>query len=225
MKMLCVDTATEVCGIGLAVDGRCELEVMLTSGLTHTKVLMEGIQTAMALLGWETTELDAVAVTRGPGSFTGLRIGISAVKGLAFALGKPLIGVSSLEVLAHQAPDGYPVVCPIIDARRKEVYWSLFHRTDQGLQRVCEERAGAAADAAGQAADRCFFIGNGALLYAKELKARCPDAGFAGAAELNMPRPAVVARLAGRRMAAGLIEDVRSFRPVYLRKSDAEIGR
>lgn len=225
MRMLCVDTSTEVCGIGLAVDGRCQLEMMLSPGLTHTRVLMEGIRTAMALLRWETTELDAVAVTRGPGSFTGLRIGISAVKGLAFALGKPLIGVSSLEVLAHQAPEGYPAVCPMIDARRKEVYWSLFHRTDHGLQRVCEERAGAAADAAGRVAGRCLFIGNGALLYAKELKARCPDAEVAGATELNMPRPSVVARLAAMQMAKGTIEDVHGFRPVYLRRSDAEINR
>ncbi len=224
MRTLAVDTATGVCGIGLSVDGHPLLELIMNQGLTHTKVLMEGVRCILALAKWELSDLDALAVTRGPGSFTGLRIGISTMKGLARALDKPLVGVSSLEVLARQAPEGYPLICPMIDARRKEVYWSLYRRFEDGLKRTHAEQAGRAADAADRVEEPCLFIGNGATLYAPSIRERKQDAAFMTEAALNALRPGVVATLASNRMAKGFREEISQFRPVYLRKSDAELG-
>ena len=222
MRILAVDTATEVCGIGLSADGQSRLELVFSRGMTHTKVLMEGIHTILSLAKWEPTELDALAVTRGPGSFTGLRIGISTMKGIARSLDKPLVGVSSLEVLARQAPQGQPLVCPMIDARRKEVYWSLYRQSEDGLMQTHPEQAGSAIDALDQVDGRCLFIGNGAVLYAPVINRQRQDAVFMGETELNAPRPSIVAVLARELMAKGLCEDIALFKPVYLRKSDAE---
>ena len=225
MRTLAVDTATEVCGIGLSVDGRPQLELIIDQGVTHTKVLMEGVRSILALAQWELSDLNALAVVRGPGSFTGLRIGISTMKGLASALDKPLVGISSLEVLAHQAPEGYPLVCPMIDARRKEVYWSLYRRSEDGLEHAYAEQAGRAAYAADRVDAPCLFIGNGAMLYASLIRERRQDAAFMAEAALNAIRPGLVATLASNRIAEGFREEIDQFGPVYLRKSDAELGR
>jgi tRNA threonylcarbamoyladenosine biosynthesis protein TsaB len=225
MRILAVDTATEICGIGLSADGRSRMELILDQGMTHTKVLMEGIHALLALAETAPSDLDALAVTRGPGSFTGLRIGISAMKGMAHALGIPLLGVSSLEVLARQAPEGDTLVCPMIDARRREVYWSLYRRSEEGLKQVHPERVGPADDALDEVDAPCLFIGNGARLYTAMLKERRQDAVFMAEIALNIPRPALVASLAEKRMTAGQQEDILQFRPVYLRESDAELGR
>lgn len=222
MRILAVDTATEVCGIGLSADGRSRLELIINQGMTHTKVLMEGIRTILALAKWELTELDALAVARGPGSFTGLRIGISTMKGIARSLDKPLVGVSSLEVLARQAPQGHPLVCPMIDARRKEVYWSLYRQSEDGLTQIHPEQAGSAIDALDQVDGQCLFIGNGAALYAPVINKRHQDAVFMTETTLNAPRPGLVAVLATKLMVTDGGEDIAHFKPVYLRKSDAE---
>ena len=223
MRMLSVDTATDVCGLGLSVGGCSKLELMLTQKLTHATILLEGIRNALALAKWDLAELDALAVTRGPGSFTGLRIGISTMKGIALALDKPLIGVSSLEVLAHQAPQGFPLVCPMIDARRKEVYWSLYRRSESGLELAQPEQAGSVSEATGHIDAPCLFIGSGAALYAPKLKEQWEESAFLKGAELNAPRPGVIAHLAAVRMEQGLLEDIRQFKPVYLRKADAQL--
>lgn len=226
MRILSVDTATEVCGIGLAVDGRSQLESIIDQGMTHTKILMEGIHNALSSAQWSPADLDALAVTRGPGSFTGLRIGISTMKGLARALDIPLVGVSSLEVLAHQAWEGHPLVCPMIDARRREVYWSLYRRSKNSLIQVHPEKAGPADDVLHQIDAPCLFIGNGAILYAAAIKERIQDeAFFVSEAALNAPRPGFVAQLATPLVAKRAYEDIAHFKPVYLRKSDAELSK
>lgn len=226
MRILAVDTATEVCGIGLAADGRSQLELIINQGITHTKILMEGIHSALALAQWHLTDLDALAVTCGPGSFTGLRIGVSTMKGIARALDLRLVGVSSLDVLARQAPEGNPLVCPMIDARRREVYWSMYRRVDHGLQRVSPEQVGPAVEALDRVSAPCLFIGNGARLYAATIRECIGDkALFVAEGPLNALRPCLVAELAAALVKEGAHGEIASVNPVYLRKSDAESSK
>ena len=223
--LLAVDTATEICGVALAVDGRVKAELILNRGVTHTQSVLSAIDAVLGISGLTAEDVDAYAVTRGPGSFTGLRIGISSIKGLALASSKPIVGISSLEVLAHQAPGCSDLICSMMDARRQEVYWALFRRDSEGINAIMEERVGPAAEIAAAIDEQCQFIGNGVPPYRSELlKGLTHLAQWAGK-ESNDIRPAVLARLAWQRFQVGETSDTRTFSPVYLRKSDAELHR
>lgn len=223
--LLAVDTATEICGVALAVDGRVKAELILNNGVTHTQSIMAAIETVLDMTGMEIGSIDAYAVTRGPGGFTGLRIGISTVKGLSLATGKPMVGVSSLEVLAHQASADAGLICPMMDARRNELYWTLYQREGTDTRSVLAEQVGPAADMAEKIDRPCYFIGNGVAQYRSTIEERLTKPARWAKHELNGIRPSVLAQLALQRFSEGKIDDVRNFTPVYLRKSDAELSR
>ncbi|MBI5896745.1 MAG: tRNA (adenosine(37)-N6)-threonylcarbamoyltransferase complex dimerization subunit type 1 TsaB [Desulfobacterales bacterium] len=225
MRILALDTATEVCGLALWVDGQVQAERRIKQGLTHTKVLMPALRTLLQEAGMQATALDGWAVTQGPGSFTGLRIGISAVKGLALATGQPFAGVSTLAVLAHQAPAPALWVCPMIDARRQQVYWSLYRRQGDDLVPVLPERAGSVEEAMTLIGDRgpCLFIGNGARLYSEMIQVHMGVKAQLADDALHDLQPGMVARLGSRRLAQGTAENLHHFTPVYLRSADAQM--
>lgn len=223
--MLAVDTATEICGVALVADGRVLSELILNRGETHTKSIMAAIDAILCINNMNATAVDAYAVTRGPGSFTGLRIGISTVKGLAMATGKPVVGVSSLEVLAHQASGQSPLVCPVMDARRNEVYWSLYERKGLQVSSITAEQVGPASELADRIDADCFFIGNAVPLYRSKINSQLKHPAQWANDETNGIRPAVMARLAWDRLQNGKIEPPQTLTPVYLRKSDAELQR
>ena len=107
MKILALDTATKTCSVALTDDGSLAAESTIIKNQTHTKHLMRLIHSVLEISGFGLSDMDGFAVTIGPGSFTGLRIGISTIKGLAQALGKPVVGISSLKALAWQGADPY----------------------------------------------------------------------------------------------------------------------
>ncbi|MEJ2659647.1 MAG: tRNA (adenosine(37)-N6)-threonylcarbamoyltransferase complex dimerization subunit type 1 TsaB [Desulfobacteraceae bacterium] len=221
-KLLAVDTATQSCGVAIIADGRMQTELILSHGGTHTKQVLAAIDAVLNLEGSSVAQIDAFAVTRGPGSFTGLRIGISTVKGLALASGKPIIGISSLDVLAHQAGGGARWVCPMIDARRNEIYWRVFRREGDGPVALTEEQVGPIDKLARQIQNPCVFIGNAVPQYAAQLHGVVEQAVQWAPEADHAIRPAVLARLAWRRFQQGDVDDTGGFAPVYLRKSDAE---
>lgn len=225
MLILAVDTSTEVCTVGLAEDQRLLGEITLGHGQTHARFLMQAIDQVFALTGTALNEVQAFVAGRGPGSFTGLRIGISTVKGLAMAGAKPLVGVSSLAVLAHQAAGDSDLVCPMLDARRKEVYWSIYRYKEGQLVPRSPERVGDALSVLGDLDRPCTFIGSGALLYRKKLEQAGRRDDHWPPPESHIVRAAVLARLGWQRLQRGESDPVQSFSPVYLRKSDAEINR
>lgn len=224
MRILAVDTATEICGVGLSTNGRLQVELSFSHGETHARHLMEGIRSVLDLAGISLAEIDAFAVTRGPGSFTGLRIGISTVKGMAIAVDKPVIGVSSLEVLARQVGKCEEQICPMLDARRREVYWSVYHWQDGTLITVLPEQVGPPAHVGDHITGRCRFIGSGARLYQEEVAKRLTHSADWITGENARIRIGCVARLARRNLLAGIRDDIGTFSPVYLRKSDAELN-
>jgi tRNA threonylcarbamoyladenosine biosynthesis protein TsaB len=224
MRLLALDTATEACGIALLADGQVKVELNLSHGQTHAKHLMSGVEAVLNMAAVPLNDVDGFAVTRGPGSFTGLRIGISTVKGLSLAGDKPVVGVSSLEVLAHQADDSQEWICPMIDARRREVYWSLYRRYRGELGQVEAEQVGSAAVAAEKIKGPCRFIGSGALAYRPLIEEKVNHFAHWGSGHADAINIGWVARLAWERFSQGNLDDVGDLGPVYLRKSDAEIN-
>jgi tRNA threonylcarbamoyladenosine biosynthesis protein TsaB len=222
-KLLAVDTATQSCGVGIIADGCMQIELVLNRGGTHTKQILSAIDSALSLSESSMEQIDAFAVTRGPGSFTGLRIGISTIKGLAFAAGKPIIGISSLDVLAHQAGGDTELVCSMIDARRNEIYWCIYRRESDGLIPLFVEQVGPIEKLARQIDNSCVFVGNAVPQYAERLPSLVKQAIHWAADVDNTIRPAVLACLAWRRFEEGDMDDMECFAPVYVRKSDAEL--
>ena len=225
MKILAVDTSTRICGVCVADDGHPVSELTITSGQTHSRHLMDTISRSLEGACVTLEAIDGFAVTRGPGSFTGLRIGISTVKGLAYAAGKPLAGVSSLEALAQPVSGELaPRVCAIIDARKKEVYFAVY-RLQEG--RLVEDIAPSVGppDAIQASGERTLFVGDGALLYETVLRRRHGKHAVFAPLDLNGLRASSVARLGAARLAKGDADPVETMAPLYIRKSDAELAR
>ncbi len=142
MNILGIDTSAIVCSVALISDSNCVSSRTVSDGLTHSETLLPLVKEVLGEGDLSLASLDAIAISHGPGSFTGLRIGISTVKGLAVSKSIPCIGVSTLEALAMNALDFEgSVVCPVMDARRGEFYNALFRVVEHKLVRICEDRA------------------------------------------------------------------------------------
>ena len=219
MKILGIDTATLRASVAIVSDGQTisdrESEVR-----THSEQIIALVDEVLGEAGWAIGDVDGVAVGAGPGSFTGLRIGMATAKGLCYAAGKPLWAVSSLAALAlgaarRRSPG--ELLVPVLDARRKEVFVGYYRMSGDRLVSVAPEAVmGPAAVAAAVAAigDGAVLFGDGVALYRDRL---------AGAGELLdaplRPAGADVARLAATADPA----DLAAVAPVYIRKSEAEI--
>ena len=223
--LLAVNTAAGSCGVAILVDGRVRTAIRLNHGQTHSQFLMQCIDSALMLSRMALSDIDVFGVTRGPGSFTGLRIGISTVKGLAFGTDKPIVGVSSLEALAWQAPGSASRICVMLDARRREIYWCLYAHRHNHLSPITSERVGSVADLLEQIEVPCVAIGNAALLYADQLHQKAGPAIQLAPAVCHEIQPDTVAQLAWHRFQQGEVENADCFVPVYLRKSDAQVNR
>lgn len=188
---------------------------------THSDALIPMLESALAEAGVALRDLDAVACGAGPGSFTGLRIGLATAKGLCFAIGRPLVLVSSLEAMAARA-DGEVRVCATLDAHQGEVYAGLF-AVSAGTPRRCGEERALAPDAL--AADLAALAREAPLIIVGEGARRYPELLVQGSRLLDAepgPHAAEVCRLAAVRLRAGLTEPLASATPRYLRPSEAE---
>jgi len=136
---------------------------------------MEMIDTVLNLSGLTVSELDGFAVTRGPGSFTGLRIGISSIKGFAMASGKPVVGVSSLDSLAMQCGFSSYLVSPLLDARKEEVYFSRYRFENGYLKKELRGQAISPVQAVCDINEPCLFVGDGAKIYQNKIKDQIGD--------------------------------------------------
>ncbi|MFQ6113759.1 MAG: tRNA (adenosine(37)-N6)-threonylcarbamoyltransferase complex dimerization subunit type 1 TsaB [bacterium] len=135
---MAVETATHVCGVALADDDHLVAGYRLNQKNVHNEKLVAAIQCLVKDAKWVLEDLDAIAVSMGPGAFTGLRIGIAVSKGLAFTLGIPLVGVNTLDALAYQAHLWRGQVCSIIKAKEGEIYFALYNRSAETLERCSD---------------------------------------------------------------------------------------
>jgi len=217
---------SSLCGsVAIVSPGGCLAESSLTTTKTHSQRLLPAIQQVMADSGVSWQELSAIAVSAGPGSFTGLRIGLSTAKGLAMATGKPLISVSSLSTLACQLPWTTRLICPLLDARKQEVYAAFYRSDEDGIPR----RSGAIEaitpeDLAQRINEDVIFIGDGAEIYREVLtKGVRGQASFANPAIFFL-RAAALGASALVKWQRGEVLDTASTTPDYIRLSEAEIN-
>ena len=168
MKILAFESTAKAAGVCLCEDDKVIAQAYQNSGLTHSTTLMPMAEGLLANCGVSLTDVDVLAVAVGPGSFTGLRIGISTVKGLAWGADKPCIGVSTLEAMAwNLAHMEGQTICCAMDARRKQVYNALFYAEGGRLIRMCEDRAISLEELSAQRHGCHILAGDGAeLVYA-----------------------------------------------------------
>lgn len=225
MKILAFDTATKSCSVALTDHADLLAEISIVNTETHSRHLPSLIRDVCQLARIGLRDIDGYAVTRGPGSFTGLRIGISTAIGLAQASGKPIAGVSTLHALATQAADDSRLVCPMIDARRGEVYCAVFRQREHHFHIQQTERVLKPQEALAAIKEPCIFVGNGATLYHSAIKNMMRHNAHFAADINNTIRAATVAWLANKRLVSGEMDDIMSFAPTYLRQSDAQISK
>lgn len=224
MKILAVDTATKSCSVAIIDQNSLLVEMTLNREQTHSKHLMEMINRVINMSGLTVFQLDGFAVTKGPGTFTGLRIGISSIKGLAKASGKPVVGVSSLDALAMQASFSEHLICPLLDARKKEVYFSRYRYKDGILKKEIEEQVLSPEKSIHDLDEPCLFIGNGALFYQQLILARLGDSAYFAPPFQHTIRASTVAHLSRKSFKNNNFDDVDMLAPEYIRKSDAELS-
>ncbi len=224
MKILAVDTATPTCSVAVIKGARLLAEAICDNGRTHSEHLMRMIDTVLGLAGIPVNRLDGFAVTHGPGSFTGLRIGVGTVQGLAAAAVKPVVGISSLEALATQDAGLHNLVCPMIDARRGEVYYAQYRTKEGKLQAASGETVASPVRAVQGIAEPTLFIGNGALHYRKQLEKEMGSLAHFASQDRHTLRASSVAILGAEKLVHGDFRDIRQTELNYLRKSDAEIN-
>jgi tRNA threonylcarbamoyladenosine biosynthesis protein TsaB len=227
--VLAIETATELAGVALADDDGVLATVTVSRGRRHAESIAPAIEFVCRRAEVALSALDAVGVDVGPGLFTGLRVGVGTAKALAFALERPLVGVGSLEVLAHAvAMAGTPVgmlVVPVVDARRGEVFTGRLRRSAEGVVWEQHEQRRAPEVLAEELRgldEPMVLVGNGARRY-HEILATVPGARCAGEA-LDFPPPGVLAALVRTRAAAGETSDAGAVLPHYLRDAETRIN-
>ena len=141
MKILAIDSTAIVGSCAVLEDEKLLSLFTVNNGNTHSETLLPMIEASLKLLGLNADDIDLFALSEGPGSFTGVRIGAATIKGLAFGKDKPCVGVSTLEALAENLSSFNGIVCPAMNARRNQVYNALFRSKDGKLQRLTEDRA------------------------------------------------------------------------------------
>lgn len=214
--ILALETATPAGSVALVDEERTLVSRYFDVGLQHSQRLFVEVEDALKVAGCTFAQVGAIAVSIGPGSFTGLRIGLSAAKGFCLAGELPLVTVSTLEVLAARLPFARYPVCPMLDARKGEVYAALYD-TSAGWPNLLEGPRALAPQVlmAERAGIPTLFTGDGALAYS-ELVAACPQAVQAPF-PCSRPEAAVLGWLAQARLKAGTVADLVSVEPEYLR--------
>ncbi|MBS0285041.1 MAG: tRNA (adenosine(37)-N6)-threonylcarbamoyltransferase complex dimerization subunit type 1 TsaB [Proteobacteria bacterium] len=215
-NILAIETATEACSAALSVDGGI-IERSEIAPRRHAELILPMIESLLAEAGIARSQLDGIAVGRGPGAFTGVRLAIAVTQGLALALDIPVVPVSSLAALAQDAPDAGAAILAVIDARMGEVYAGAFRRSPNGLVESIGEESVGKADEFGipQSAQLCI-VGTGWDAYRDALAPRLPAPPvFADGA--RYPQARAVAQLAAPQFAAGRGVAPEQALPVYLR--------
>ena len=227
MKILAFETSAKAASVALLEDGALLGESYQNTGMTHSQTLMVMAQDLLNQCGLAVNAVDAVAVAAGPGSFTGVRIGVAAAKGFAWGGEKPCVGVSTLEAMALSlgAYQGY--VCPVMDARRNQVYNALFYVNHGELKRISEDRAIALSDLSAELQTLegpIFLVGDGSMLTHKTLGGLHPSLVLPPEHKRHQ-RAVGVALAARKKLEAGEAFDGALLQPNYLRLSQAERER
>ena len=216
---LTIDTASDMASVALSREGALEAELTWRCQRNHSRELLPAVEYLMRRSGVDKGELTAVFVCIGPGSYTGLRVGIASAKGLAFALGLPIVGVGRLEADAYQHADFAGPICAVHRAGRGELAWAVYRSAPSGWREVLSPRLTEPEALIASVRRPTLFCGE----IEDELAARLREtlgakARFANPAT-SLRRAATIAELAWRRLAAGQADDAVSLKPIYLREA------
>ncbi|MFW0717938.1 tRNA (adenosine(37)-N6)-threonylcarbamoyltransferase complex dimerization subunit type 1 TsaB [Pedobacter sp. N23S346] len=215
-KILQIETATQVCSVALSIDGKTVIVKEESGQNIHASNVTLFIDEVVKAAGLTYQDIDAVAVSKGPGSYTGLRIGVSTAKGLCYALEKPLIAIETLEMMAAgfliENPEYNGLICPMIDARRMEVYTSVFNSSLEIIEPTSAKIIDETSFADLLLQNKITFLGDGAAKCAETL--HHPNAGFS---DQNFNAARNMSVLANNAFNHGHFEDVAYFEPFYLK--------
>ena len=225
MSLLAIDTSTERMGVALVDEQRLLASYELLAQRPHAIELPEAVTRVLRAAGQSLEQLEAIAVDIGPGSFTGLRIGVAFVKALAFARRTPVVGVPSLDVLAANCLYAQSIVCPLVDAKQRKVYAACYRpadghprkQTDYALVGMDELLAMLPQDGP------MLFVGDGVGLYGKTLTERLGDRALFAPPALWYPAAGLLGHLALDRLGQGQRDDPSSLVPMYLYPRDCTI--
>ena len=227
MRLLAFETSAKAASVALLEDGKLLGESYQNTGMTHSQTLMVMAEDLLKTAGLTASDVDTVAVAAGPGSFTGIRIGVAAAKGFAWGAELPCYGVSTLEAMARSLGIWEGYILPVMDARRSQVYNALFLAEKGSLTRLAEDRAIALTDLAEEIKNLqkpIFLVGDGSNLCYNTLREAVPNLVLPPEHQMHQ-RASGVALAAEEMIRQGLGGNGAELTPNYLRMSQAERER
>jgi tRNA threonylcarbamoyladenosine biosynthesis protein TsaB len=223
MLILGIDTATRIASVGLVRDGEVMIEESSPAVSNHTDTLLPLVLRLLEGANVPLTKMQGFGVSIGPGSFTGLRIALSTVKGFAYALKQKVAGVSTLEALARTVSDWEGDICPILDARKGEVYTARFRRDQYGkVLRVAPDQVIVPGEFFTELEVPCLFLGDGLERYGELISKCCGAQAHLLPFPAHHPSGTVIAQMAWERFCRGEVDDIGTLVPTYVRKPEAE---
>ncbi len=223
MRILSIDTSTKYAAVAVTENGVLTAQATMQFMASHSEKLIPEIAHLLEIMKIPFETIDYYAVTAGPGSFTGLRVAVSTVKGLSFATGKPVVAVSTLEAIARGFPFACYQICPILDARKKEIYAALFKWSGETLQRLKEDSVLKLENLLEWINEKTIFVGDAVQIYKEKLKEHLHEYAFFANNFYSTLNPALVALIAEEKIKKGEVVSAKELEPLYLRKSEAEI--
>jgi tRNA threonylcarbamoyladenosine biosynthesis protein TsaB len=223
MKVLAIETSTMLGGVAIADDQGLIAEIRLNVKSTHSERIMTAIDHVLKQSNLTVDEIDTIAVASGPGSFTGLRIGLSTAKGLCYAATKSLVLVPTLEAFAWNFPFSRHPVCLMLDARKGEVYAALYRWGQGGFVSVIRERSARPEELLSTIEGPVVLAGEGALIYKDRIIAAIGERALIAPRDKMVPSPSNIAILGLQRAMRGEFADSVHAGPLYIRKSEAEV--
>lgn len=225
MNLLAIDASGTAGSVAYIKDGKLAGEYYFCDKLTHSQTIMPMLEHMKSLIQIDLDQIDAVAVTSGPGSFTGLRIGVTAAKALALALEVPIIGVPTLDVIAHGICFTDYYICPIMDARRNQVYTALYKWQGETLERLTDHMAtdiNEYVESLKKYDGKVIFLGDGVAVYKETIQQILEDQAVFAPSFCMLQHASILGAIAEKLYEEGKSEDPSTFVPMYLRKSQAE---
>ncbi|MFQ5738857.1 MAG: tRNA (adenosine(37)-N6)-threonylcarbamoyltransferase complex dimerization subunit type 1 TsaB [Acidobacteriota bacterium] len=223
MFILSIDTTTDSGGVALSLDAEVLGLILLKTPLLYSDNLIQMVDFLLRQHRMEMKSVDCLGVATGPGSFTGVRVGLATAKAFGQALGIPAVGVSTLEALAWRFRGFHPRIAPMIDARRAQIYGAAYETGGEGIKALTAERAAAAAQWAKSLPGQDYlFVGTGAGLYKTEVLAAAPGSRVLKTDNRLLDQLCEIGFL---RFSSGLAQPVDRLRANYVRPSDAELKK
>lgn len=225
MLAIAIDSSQDICTLALGTENQLIAEYHFHHKMSLLRRLLPNIDEVLSDARLSKDEIDGVVVSLGPGSFTGLRIGVTTAKSLAYVLGKPIVGIGTLDAIARGVPcpcDG--IICPMIFARADEVYWAIFDKlTNERLTDYAVSPIAEALEAAGARQTRVTFVGTGARRNLGAITARFGEEVVVRDSWYDFSRGSALLNLGIARLTSGEHDDSMTLAPLYVRKPTPQI--